>query len=147
MSFYCCGIKYSKNDPETYWCIDTYIINSPTKKNVGNKKVIKEVIDSLTCKKNGCLKIQITRYGHVKGCFKKLETEELKGNKALDFLKETINIRIRQPLKAPKKKIPSKIKSDFVYGKTINKETQKIRYLSEQGWASNEKIESKVKYL
>lgn len=146
MSFYCCGIKYSKNDPETYWCISTDIINIPTKKNVKNKRIIKEVVDSLTCKKNGCLKVQITRFGHVNGKLKKIEVEELKGKKALDFLKETSKIRIRQPLQVPMLKIPKQSKNDFVYGKTIDRETQRRRFLSEQGWASNEKIISKVKF-
>ncbi len=147
MSFFCCGVKYSKNDPETYWCIDTDIINAPIKKNVNNKRVIKEVVDTLTCKKNGCLKVQITRYGHDKGKLRKLEVEELKGNRALDFLKETSKIRIRQPLKVPLVSIPKQSKNDFVYGKTLDRETQRRRYLSEQGWASSEKLISKVRFI
>lgn len=133
MPFLCCGVKYSKNDPDTYWCIDTDIINKPTKKTVNNKRVIKEVVETLTCKKNGCLKIQISRFGHFQGKLKKIETEELKGKKATEFLEATSNIRIRQPLKAPMVNIPRTSKNDFVYGKAIGKETQRIRYLNEQG--------------
>lgn len=147
MSFYCCGVKYSKNDPETYWCIDTDILTTPTKKNVDNKKIVKEICETLTCKKNGCTKVQIFRFASVKGQLKKIEVEELKGYKAFEFLAATSKIRIRQPQKTPLVFIPNASKNDFVYGKTIGKETQKIRYLNEQGWASNKKIISKVKYL
>lgn len=147
MPFLCCGVKYSKNDPETYWCIDTDILKTPTKKNVDNQRIIKEVVETLTCKKNGCTKIQISRYSRVKGKLKRVELEELKGIKAQNYLFETSNLRIRQPQKCPMVSIPSSSKNDFVYGKVIDSETQGIRYLNEQGWASDKKIISKVKYL
>lgn len=147
MPFLCCGVKYSKNDPDTYWCIDTYIINAPIKKLVNNRRVIKEVVDVLTCKKNGCVKIQISRYGHVKGIKKRLELEELKGKKAQDYLEATSKTRIKQPTRAPLINIPQGSKSDFVYGKVIDGMTQRIRYLNEQGWASSELIKSEVKVV
>lgn len=31
MSILCCGVKYSKNDADTYWCFDTDIIKPVTK--------------------------------------------------------------------------------------------------------------------
>lgn len=146
MSFLCCGVKYSKNDPDTYWCIDTDILQKPTKKNVKNYKVLKETVEILTCKKNGCTKIQIFRYGHVKGKLQLLEKpEELKGKRAFEYLQETSNYRIRQKTKIPLVNIPQGSKSDFVYGKVINATTQRIRYLNEQGWASGELIESKIR--
>ena len=80
MAFLCCGVKYSKNDPDTYWCIDTDVLEKPTKKTIKNLKVLKEKVEILTCKKNGCTKIQIFRYGHFKGKLQLLERpEELKG--------------------------------------------------------------------
>ena len=146
MSFLCCGVKYSKNDPETYWCIDTDILEKPTKKTVKNIKVLKETVETLTCKKNGCTKIQIFRYGHYKGKLQLLERpEELKGKKAEEYLQMTSKIRIRQKQKAPLVNIPQASKNDFVYGKVINATTQRIRYLNEQGWASGELIESKIR--
>jgi nucleoid DNA-binding protein len=147
LSFFCCGIKYSTNDPDTYWCIDTDILTQPTKKNVDNKKIVKEICETLTCKKNGCLKIQISRFANFKGKLKKIEVEELKGHKAFCYLEKTSKIRIRQPQKSPMVFIPQASKNDFVYGKAIGKEAQKIRYLNEQGWASDKKLISKVRYL
>ena len=147
MPFLCCGVKYSKNDLNTYWCIDTYILNTPSKKLVNNRRVVKEVVDVLTCKKNGCVKIQISRYGQVKGIKKRLELEELKGKMAQEYLELTSKIRIKQPVKVPAVNIPITSRNDFVYGKTIDGFTQRIRYLNEQGWASNEKIISKVKVM
>lgn len=147
MPFLCCGVKYSKNDPDTYWCIDTDILEKPTKKNFKNLRVIKETVDVLTCKKNGCVKIQISRYGRLKGKLQRIELEELKGKKAQDYLEQTSKIRIKQPARVPMINIPQGNKSDFVYGKVIDGTTQRIRYLNEQGWASSEVIKSKVKVL
>lgn len=147
MPFLCCGVKYSKNDPDTYWCIDTDILKTPTKKNVDNHRIVKEVVETLTCKKNGCTKIQVSRYYSFKGKMHRAELEELKGMKAQEYLQRTSNVRIRQPQKCPMVSIPSSSKNDFVYGKVIDSETQGIRYLNEQGWASAEKIISKVRYL
>lgn len=147
MPFLCCGVKYSTNDPNTYWCIDVYILKNPTKKNIGNRRITKEKVEVLTCKKNGCVKIQISRYAHVKGQLKRIEIEELKGEKAQRYLLNTSDIRIKQPMKAPAVNIPQGSKSDFVYGKVLDGTTQRIRYLSERGWASNEIIKSKVKII
>lgn len=147
MSFLCCGVKYSKDDPETYWCIDTDILQKPTKKTIKNLKVIKETVDILTCKKNGCTKIQISRYGHVKGKIKRIDLEERKGKWAFEYLEETSSFRIRQKTRVPLVNIPQSSRNDFVYGKTINGTTQRVRYLNEQGWASAEIIKSKVKYM
>ena len=146
MAFLCCGVKYSKNDPDTYWCIDTDVLEKPTKKTIKNLKVLKEKVEILTCKKNGCTKIQIFRYGHFKGKLQLLERpEELKGKRAQEYLQATSNFRIRQKTKAPLVNIPQASKNDFVYGKVINGTTQRIRYLNEQGWASGELIEAKIR--
>ena len=145
MSFYCCGVKYSKNDPDTYWCIDTYINQPIQKKVVNNKKVSKEIVEVLTCKKNGCTKVQVKRYGKINGSENILEVEEFSRKKAARYLENTINIRVKQPSVCPSKKIPYAKKNDFKYGKAINSFTQRIRYLNEQGWASDKKIVAEVK--
>ena len=111
MSFLCCGVKYSKNDPETYWCIDTYLIN---------KRTGKEIVDVLTCKKNGCLKVQISKYDKNK---KLIEKQELKGNKAEKYLADTVKIRVKQPLICPIQKVAARTKNDFKYGKVIDSTT------------------------
>ncbi len=147
MPFLCCGVKYSVTDPETYWCIDTDVVSVPTKKKIDNRKIVKEVVETLNCKKNGCTKVQIARYFRLKGELHIAEFEELKGRQAQDYLEKTSKLRIRQPQKCPVVNVPTLSKNDFVYGKVINSETQRIRYLNEQGWASDKKIISKVKYL
>lgn len=140
MAFVCCGIKYSKNDPQTYWCIDTFINKPVQKKSVGQQKVVKEVVDTLTCKKNGCIKVNITRYGKFRGYNKLLEIENLSGHQAVEYLQKTINSREKQPLVCPVKNIPQAKNIDLCYGKVINSTTQKARYLNEKGFADNNKI-------
>lgn len=147
MSFLCCGVKYSKNDPETYWCIDTDLIKPALKKFVGNHKINYEIVETLTCKKNGCIKVQVHRYGLKKGKKTKFETMEYKGFRAVEYLEETSAFRQRQDTKCPNVNVPSSSKNDFVYGKVIDGTTQKIRYLNEQGFASDEKLIQKVKYI
>ena len=62
MKFCCCGLVYSTNDPETYWCIEKYKMRTPSIEKVGGFKVEKELVYALFCKKNGCLKLEIHRY-------------------------------------------------------------------------------------
>lgn len=145
MSFICCGIKYSKNDPDTYWCIDTDINKPVQKKYVGNDRVVKEVVDSLTCKKNGCLKVKITRYGILRGRKKILEVESLSGRNAFDYLEATANVRERQPLACPMQSVPFSKYIDYCYGKVLSPTTQRARYLNEQDWASKDVIKTPVK--
>ena len=145
MSFLCCGVKYSKNDPETYWCIETDINKPVQKKYVENHRVIKEIVDILTCKKNGCLKVKISRYGTFKGKKKLLEVENLSSKKAAIYIQETFNVRQRQPIVCPIQNVPIRKNNDFKYGKVIDSETQRARYLSEQDWASDYKIKCNVK--
>lgn len=147
MSFLCCGVKYSKNDPETYWCIDTDINKPVQKKFIGNERVVKEIVDSLTCKKNGCLKVQIRRYGNLRGKNKLLEIEELSGKKAFNYLEQTSKIRQRQPLNCPVQKIPYAKHIDFVYGKVVDATTQRKRYLNETDWADDKLINAPVKII
>lgn len=147
MAFVCCGVKYSKNDPETYWCIDTDINKSVQKKYVGSDRVIKEVIDSLTCKKNGCLKVKIFRYGKFRGKNKLLETECLSGDEAFNYLEDTANVRERQPLSCPIQSVPFSKHIDFKYGKVLNSTTQRARYLNEQDWADDKKIVNECKII
>lgn len=145
VSFVCCGIKYSKNDIETYWCIDTDINKPVQKKFVGNNRVVREVVDSLTCKKNGCLKVKIFRYGIFRGKRKLLETECLSGLKASEYLQATEKVRIRQPLACPIQSVPYSKYIDYAYGKVLDSTTQRARYLNEQDWASKDKIKSECR--
>lgn len=135
----CCGVKYSKNDPETYWCIDTDINKPIQKKYVGSDRVVKEVVDSYTCKKCGCLIVTVTRYGVLRGHRKILEREKLTGYEATDYLEATAKVRERQPLACPMQSVPFSKHVDFKYGKVLNSTTQRPRFLNEQDWAG-EKI-------
>lgn len=117
MPFLCCGVKYSKADPETYWCIETDLVKNYafTKKNVNGDKVHKEVIETLVCKKHGCMQVHIKRYGKLKGRYKILEMEKLSGNEAALFLIETEKIRIRQLQICPVKSVPYAKRLPSVY--------------------------------
>lgn len=82
MAFVCCGVKQSLSDPETYLYIELDLIKKFTKKEVKGQKVAKETVETLTCIKNHCRKVQIKRYGAAKltGRKKILEVIELKDN-------------------------------------------------------------------
>ena len=133
MKIYCCGVKYSTDDPETYWCITEYRMTHPSLNIIGGKKVEKEVVYTLHCKKNGCLKLEIQRYYNDKGVLKILETRILKGIKAQKFLESTKNMRIRQPQCCPIQKVQSSKNIPWVYGKPIDKDKQVARYIDESG--------------
>lgn len=145
MFIVCCGVKYSKNDPETYWCIDTDINKPIQKKFVGSDRVVKEVVDSYTCKKCGCLIVTVTRYGTLRGRRKLLERERLSGSEAWEYLEATAKVRERQPLSCPIQSVPFSKHIDFKYGKVIDSKTQRARYLNESDWASDKKIVSVCK--
>lgn len=144
MSIVCCGVKYSKNDPETYWCIDTDLNKPVQKKYVGSDRVVKEVVDSYTCKKCGCLIVTVTRYGVLRGKRKLLERERLSGLMATDYLEATAKVRERQPLSCPMQSVPYAKYVDFRYGKVIDSTTQRPRFLNEQDWAG-EKMKKECK--
>ena len=108
---------------------------------VGGKKVAKEIVYSLRCKKNGCSKIEIHRFSQEGDL---LEAEKLNGQKARCFLEKTSLFRYRLKPEYPQflkysKNIP------MVYGKTINGVVQKARYITEEGWANEEKIYAPVR--
>jgi len=146
LSIICCGIKYSKNDIETYWCIDTDINKPVQKKYVGNNKVVKEVVESYTCKKCGSFVLRILRYSNFKNKKRLVEQERLSGIDAVKYLEATRNVRQRQPQYFPYDKEIYCKTIPFVYGKFIDSETQRARYLNEAGWASEEKILTKIVY-
>ena len=146
MPIVCCGVKYSKNDPETYWAIDTDINKPIQKKYVGSDRVVKEVVDSYTCIKCGCLIVTVTRYGLLRGHKKILEKEILKGTAATDYLQATAKVRERQPLSCPIQSVPFSKYIDYQYGKVLSPTTQRARYLNEQDWASKDVIKSNIIY-
>lgn len=138
MSFLCCGVKYSKKDPETFYCIETDIIRNFTRTKIGENKVTKQVIETLYCKKNGCVKLHNKFFGRCKnGKIKILSVERLNGEAAIQFLKNTEAIRIRQPQKEPVISVPQAKKITICYGKVIDSVTQRARYINEMGWGHN----------
>lgn len=100
---------------------------------IGGKKVEKEMVYTLFCKKNGCTKIEIQRYHRQNGVLKILETRTLSKENAEKFLERTRDMRIRQPQCCPIKKIQTSKNIPWVYGKAINSETQVARYIDESG--------------
>ena len=116
-----------------------------TKKNVNGDKVQKEVIETLVCKKHGCMQVHIKRYGKLRGRFKILEMEKLSGNEAVLFLSETEKIRIRQPQICPLKNVPYAKHLPAVYLEIIkqNPESDIARYCYiMQGKVWRDKFES-----
>lgn len=135
MSFLCCGVKYSKYDINTYWCIETYLIKNFTKKKIKNKKVSKQIVETLLCTKNGCTKVHNKFFERgANGKFKILEVERFSGNEALEFLKATESIRVHVPQIEPVKAIPTAKNIDICFGKVIDSETQRARYLNDKDW-------------
>lgn len=120
MKFYCCGLIYSTEDPETYWCIQKYNIKTPVKPLWDNKKVVKEIVYTLCCKKNGCLKVEVHRYTKENGCLQLLEPQKMSGDKARKFLERTKDMRIRQVQSCPYQKISYSKKIPWVYGKALD---------------------------
>ncbi len=146
MKMYCCGVIYSTQDPETYWCVRKDIMKQSSKTEINGIDVAREVIYTLICKKNGCTRVEIHRYAtseenHL------IEKESFSGKKALKFLESTVDVRISQPLKCPYQKVPTSKRVPYVYGKAIDDETQRARYISEEGWASDKLIYSPVKVI
>nr|DAO85803.1 MAG TPA: hypothetical protein [Bacteriophage sp.] len=141
MTFLCCGIKYSKRDPETYWCIETDVIkNQFTKKSVKGENVCKEIVETLTCKKHGCLQVHVKRFGRFRNKFKCLEVEKLSGEEAAQFLINTEKIRNRLPQAIPFKFISVSKTIPPCYGKTLSPYTQRARYINEQDWGFGSEV-------
>lgn len=135
MKFSCCGIVYSTNDVETFECIEKDVITSPTVREYNGKKITKEIVYTLSCKKNNCTKIKVYRMGLSKfGQSKALETIEMSGLSAITYLQETELIRKRQAQICPLKPIPSCKTIPFVYGKVISATEQRPRYINETGY-------------
>ena len=155
MKFYCCGLVYSTQDPETYWCIETYHLKRPIDDIIGGKRIVKQVIYTLCCKKNGCLKLELHSYEKDKktGALKLVMTQSMKGQGARTFLERTKEMRIRQPQCCPIRVVSGEKKIPWVYGKATGNDTQTVRYMDESGnrqvfkgkvWQS-ETIKSQIK--
>ena len=129
----CCGLLYNTKDPDTYWCINTYLMKKPTIQYYRKKKIEKEVVYSLCCKKNGCIKIEIHRYIKEKDTLKLLFKFSLTGKAALHFLENTKNDRKKLPQIQPLKNIHWGNKIPWVYGKAIDGNKQVPRYIDESG--------------
>ena len=133
MRFYCCGLLYSTDDPETYWCIEKYVMKRPSLKYFDGKKITKEIVYTLSCKKNDCCKVKILRYYEENGIDKPLKIKNLSKENAKKFLERTKTMRIRQPQCCTIKKVQNAKNIPWVYGKALDGETQVARYLDESG--------------
>lgn len=136
MKFYCCGLVYSTQDPETYWCIETYALKKPIDNIIGGKRIIKQIVYTLCCKKHGCLKLEIHSYEKDKatGVLKLIMTQAIKGEGARRFLEKTKDMRIRQPQSCPLKPVINSKKIPWVYGKAVGQNKQAARYIDESGY-------------
>ena len=72
-------------------------------------------------------------YSKQNNKFNLLEKRFLQGKNAKTFFDRTKEKRVRQPQIEPKQKIKSGKTIPWVYGKTINSETQVARYIDESG--------------
>lgn len=135
MKFYCCGLVYSTQDPETYWCIETYHLKKPVDDIIGGKRIAKQIVYTLCCKKHGCLKLELHSYEKDKttGALKLVMTQAIKGQGARVFLERTKDMRIRQPQCCPLRPVAGAKKIPWVYGKATGKDTQVARYVDESG--------------
>lgn len=133
MKFYCCGLVYSTQDPDTYWCIETYNLKRPIDKFVGGKKVYKQVIYTLCCKVHGCTKLELHSYAKENGVLKRICTQSIKGSGVTVFLEKTKDLRVKQQQVCPYSKIQYGKKIPWVYGKIVNSTTQVVRYIDESG--------------
>ena len=139
MTFLCCGLIYKKNDINTYWCIDTYLMKPILKKFVGTDRIFKELVEACICKKCGCQHVKIKRYGRAaNGKIKLVETEILHGDAADLFLLEYSKYLILQEQKCPYPLIASAATIPFVYGHTIAPNEQRAKYIAalpqKEGW-------------
>lgn len=144
MKMICCGVVYDTSDPQTYWCIQKYIIKDSIKAFVGESPVAREVVYTLLCKKNGCMKLEVHRFATSEEK-NLLEIERLSGIKAMNFLKRTSAVRIVQPQKFPLQLLPTSNRVPYVYGKAINSQTQRARYINEEGWAPRDVVHCPIR--
>jgi len=133
LKIYCCGLVYSTQDPDTYWCIETYNLKQPLDKVIDGKKVCKQVVYVLCCKIHGCTKLEIHSYTKENGVLMLICKQSIKGAGAMSFLEKTKDVRIRLPQICPYSKIRYGKKIPWVYGKVVNSTTQIVRYFDESG--------------
>lgn len=148
MNFYCCGVKYNTNDPETYLNIEKYRTKKILKKIVGSKKVHHEDIYFIHCKKNDCIKTYIRRYSTQTSIRKGLiEKEEINKKKAsLQFKAEQLKNLDYVSIPTPVLSLTPQSKTiPFVYGKVEDSTTQRRRYINETGYADYNCIDMPVK--
>lgn len=156
MRMICCGVSYDTNSPDTYWCISKYKTKELLKRFVGRDKVTKEEIYVLLCKKNGCSKVEIHRYGKPRLIKTKSGKEKLSKNLlertyinsskgAVSFISQFQNNFIQILIPEPIKNVNSSKTIPFVYGKVEDGTTQSERYINETGYRNKNSIHSEVK--
>lgn len=128
MAFLCCGLKYNKNDIETYWCIETYVVKPNTQKYVGDYRVFSETIEICICKKCGCQLLIHKRFGRQNGRKKLLQALEFRGEAAdLYILQHQEKMKL-QPQICPMPLIASATSLPSVYGFAISATKQRAKY-------------------
>lgn len=126
MAFLCCGLNYKKNDIETYWCIETYLMKPVQKKFVDDTRIFSEVVETCICKKCGCQHLLVKRFGRAANGKKKLvETERMTGETADLFLLEKKKYLQLQEQKCPLPLIASATSLPYVYGAVIAPDKQR----------------------
>jgi len=143
MKFYCCGVRYSTNDPETYLNIEKYRTKKLIKNKVGNKKVNHEDIYFVHCKKNDCIKTYIKRYSTNTSITKGLLEEEILSKRKASLMFKAAQFKNLDYISIPTpviKLAPQSKTIPFVYGKTEDATTQRRRYINETGYADYEPI-------
>lgn len=129
MAFLCCGLNYKKNDIETYWCIETYLMKPVQKKYVDDVRIFSEVVETCICKKCGCQHLLIKRFGRAANGKKKLvETERMTGEAADLFILEKQKYLQLQEQKCPMPLIASATSLPYVYGFAIAPDKQRAKY-------------------
>lgn len=147
MNFYCCGVRYSTNDPDTYFCIEKYSSKKPIKQVIGKQKIKQEDIYFIYCKKNDCIKTYIFRYSITRSGKKKLIEKEVisKRKASLEFKAKYLNNLKYKQIPMPFYKSLKQSKTiPFVYGKVTGSQTQQRRYIDESGYADYECINTPV---
>ena len=141
MKICCCGVVYSTEDYNTWRYFEKYKFIRPIKDFIKGESVREEIVMVLSCIKNNCTKLVISRYGQ-KDAEKILEKESMSGKAAICFLRDNIKNLIKIPLRAPYKKIYTAKRIPAVYCKMVDSQTQKRQYLDESGSPDNKLLRS-----
>lgn len=135
----CCGNFYISNGDDFYK-ISRYKtdIKNRIKSFFKGQKVKSETIYVAVCEHCGHYIVKLTRK-----TLKSVETENFRGKQADEFFYSNYSKFIEVPLESPFADIRHSKTIPFIYGKTINSQTQQPYYIDESGNAGNQ-IQSKI---